>query len=177
MKRQELELVRQGNAEITPDKSLSEIENLWSIICSQYPMNPLLIQGSFYLEFARVDRSELALSCLKEVEHIHQKELVKLENSKKSRPVLLNQDGPIISKSALTQAGFQVIELHTERNHSNVSSLEKYAQQSTLRLPLGHRLHRSYCGGARVPEDTIHMEFGLYVVFKFDGHSSFIVNH
>jgi hypothetical protein len=49
----------------------------------------------------------------------------------------------------------------------NVSALEKFAQQSTLKLPLGHR---GYCGGAKVPEDTRHMEFGLYLIYKLDGY-------
>ena len=49
------------------------------------------------------------------------------------------------------------MELLAERNHTNVSALEKYAQQSTMPLPLGRRLHRNYCGGAKVPKDTIHI--------------------
>ncbi len=178
MKRQELELVRQGHAEITPDKSQAEIQNLWSNISSQYPMNQLLVQGSFYLEFARVDRADLEVfAFLSERGGTYSsKKTGQVKEFKKSTPVLLNQDGTIISKCALTQAGFQVIELHKERNHSNVSALEKYAQQSTLHLHLGHRLHRDYCGGAKVPKDTIHMEFGLYVVFNLNGHSPFVVN-
>ena len=175
LKRQDLELVRQGNAEITPDKSPSEIQNLWSTICSKYPMNQLLFQGSFYLEFARVDRAGLEVfAFLSERGGTYvSKSTGQIKIFKKSRPVLLKQDGTITSKSALTQAGFQVMELHTERNHSNVSALEKYAQQSTLHLPLGRRLHRNYCGGAKVPKDTIHMEFGLYVVFNLNGFHPF----
>lgn len=163
--------------EINPDKSLSEIKNLWSTICSQYPMNQLLTQGSFYLEFARVDRAGLeAFAFLSERGGTYtSKRTGQVKEFKKSRPVLLNQDGTIISKSALTKAGFQVEELYTERNYVNVAALEKIAHQSTLHLPLGHRLHRK-CGGASVPKDTQHMEFGLHVVFNLNGHSPFIVN-
>jgi len=151
LKRQELELVRQGNAEITPDKTFTEIQNLWISICSKYPMNQLLTQGSFYLEFARVDRSKLeAFSFLTERGGSYTSSRTgQVKECKKSRPVLVNQDGTIISEAALKQAGFQVMELHTERNHSNVSALEKYAQESTLHLPLGRRLHRNYCGDAK----------------------------
>jgi hypothetical protein len=58
----------------------------------------------------------------------------------------------------------------------NVAALEKFSQQSTLYLPKGRRLHRDYCGGAKVPVDTRHMEFGLYLIFKLDGFSPFVPN-
>ena len=178
MKRQELELVRQGNAEITPDKSLSEIQNLWSIICSQYPMNQLLIQGSFYLEFARVDRAELEVFAFLSKRGGSYFSLSKGKTVRKgvNRPALLNADSSIIKKSEMFAAGLQVMELHTERNYVNKAALEKLAHQSTFHFPLGHRLYRK-CGGASVPKDTRHMEFGLYVVFNLKGHSPFIVNH
>jgi len=134
LKRQELESVRQGNAEIIPDKTFLEIQNLWSIICSQYPMNQLIIiQGSFYLGFARVDRAELQVfSFMTERGGTYTSKRTGQEKDfKRSRPVLRNQDGTIISKAALKQAGFQVMELLAERNHTNVSALEKYVQQST----------------------------------------------
>ncbi len=178
LKRQQLELLQQGNAKITPEKSFSEIQNLWSSICSQYPMNQLLTHGCFYLEFARVDRAELeAFAFLTErggsyISPSKGKTVRKGVN----RPVLLNADSSIIKKSEMFAAGFQVMELHTERNYLNVAALEKFAHQSTFHLPLGHRLHRK-CGGASVPKDTRHMEFGLYVVFNLNGHSPFIVNH
>jgi hypothetical protein len=66
--------------------------------------------------------------------------------------------------------------LFEERNHLNVAALEKFGQQSTLNLPLGRRLHPDYCGGAKVPEDTRHMCFGLYLIFNLDGHSPFKLN-
>lgn len=54
--------------------------------------------------------------------------------------------------------------LFQERNHLNVAALENHAQQSTLYLPKGRRLHRDYCGGTKVPVDTRHIEFGLYLI-------------
>jgi hypothetical protein len=60
-----------------------------------------------------------------------------------------------------------------ERKHLNIAALEKFGQQSTLHLPIGRRLLRNYCGGAKVPHNTIHMVFGLYVVYKMDGYTPF----
>ena len=178
LKRQELELVRQGNAEITPEKSFSDIKNLWSTICSQYPMNQLLTHGCFYIEFARVDRAASeAFAFLTERGGIYfSSSKGKIVRKGVNKPVLLNADSSLIKKSEMFAAGFQVMELYTERNYVNVAALEKFAHQSTLHLPLGRRLHRK-CGGASVPKDTRHMEFGLYVVFNLNGHSPFIVNH
>ncbi|KAJ3409577.1 hypothetical protein HDV05_004394, partial [Chytridiales sp. JEL 0842] len=125
MKRQELELVRQGYAEITPGKSSAEIQSLWAAICSQSPMKELLISGCFYLEFARVDRAELETFAF----------LTERGGSYQSKTT------GELNEKVLAAAEFQVVCLHKERNHVNVAALEKHAQKSTLSLPLGRRLH------------------------------------
>ena len=173
-----MERIREGDARIAPIKSRLEISRLWDEICLVEPMKSLLLSGCFYLEFARVDRAEQeATNFLTERGgSFLSKTTGEMKVSKKSRPILINSDGSIIKKSQLFAAGFQMICLFEERNHVNVAALEKFAQQSTLELPLGHRLHRDYCGGAKVPEDTRHMEFGLYIIFKLDGYSPFTLN-
>jgi hypothetical protein len=171
----ELERIREGNASIVPIKSRLEISQKWDEICSVEPMKSLLISGCFYLEFARVDRAEQeAANFLTERggSYLSKKTGV-LKVSKKSRPILTHEDGSIIKRTELFAAGFQMMCLFQKRNHLNVAALEKHAQQSTLNLA---SLHRDYCGGAKVPEDTRHMEFGLYIIFKLDGYSPFNLN-
>jgi hypothetical protein len=173
-----LERIRLGDARLSPMKSPVEVSLLWDEICSREPMKSLLISGCFYLEFARVDRVEQeSIAFLTERGGTYySKTTGELKVAKKSRPILTHSDGSIIKKSQLFSAGFQITCLFQERNHVNVAALEKHAQKSTLQLPKGHRLHRDYCGGAKVPEDTRHMCFGLYVIFKMDGYSPFTLN-
>ena len=173
-----MERTRQGDARIVPLKSPLEISQLWDGICSREPMKSLLISGCFYLEFARVDRAQQeATNFLTERGGTYlSKTTGERKVAKKSRPLLTHGNGSIIKRTELFAAGFQMMCLFEERNHVNVAALEKHAQKSTLYLPKGRRLHRDYCGGAKVPVDTRHMEFGLYLIFKLDGFSPFILN-
>lgn len=173
-----MERIREGDAHIAPIKSRSEISQKWDEICSVEPMKSLLISGCFYLEFARVDRAEQeATSFLTERGGTYfSKTTGELKVVKKSRSILTHRDGSIIKRTELFAAGFEMMCLFQERNHVNVAALEKFAQQSTLYPPKGRRLHRDYCGGAKVPVDTRHMEFGLYIIFKLNGYSPFNLN-
>jgi hypothetical protein len=44
--------------------------------------------------------------------------------------------------------------------------LKSMPKKQLAYLPVGRRLHRDYWGGAKVPDDTRHMEFGLYLFSK-----------
>jgi hypothetical protein len=67
--------------------------------------------------------------------------------------------------------------IHTLRIVPYISQLPwRNMLSNQLNRPLGRRLHRNYCGGVKVPKDTDHMEFGLYVVFNLCGHSPFVHN-
>jgi hypothetical protein len=141
-------------------------------------MKSLLVSGCFYLEFARTDRAEQEATAFltERGGTYYSKTTGELKQAKKSRPVLTHSDGSIIKRTELFAAGFQVTCLCQERNHLNIAALEKFGQQSTLHLPIDRRLHRNYCGGAKVPHSTIHMVFGLYVVYNMDGYTPFSLN-
>jgi hypothetical protein len=127
LKRKNLELVLQGLAEITPDKS--HFRNSMSVghYLFQSPRKDLLTSGSFYLEFAPVDRakSDAFAFLTKRGGSNISKSTAELDLAEKSRPILLNQDGTTIKKSALVAAGFQVVCLHKERTPINIAAVEE----------------------------------------------------
>ena len=155
-----------GKVEGSKTKSDEEIKGLWEKICSEEPMKSLLLEGAFYIAFARRDRAK------------EEPTMFTQNRGPKgaSNPVLTHEDGTTISKSKLLEKGFKIKELHHERNCLNVAKLEVLAHRETWTLGLGRRLHRR-CGGVpAIPADKQFMEYGLYLVYNTNGYAPFRLN-
>ena len=145
-------------------------EPLASLTQSQSP-------GCFYIFFTRTDRLGVERTAfLTQRGGSYSSSSGAQIIQKASRPVLTHQDGTLISPSELWDSGFQLATIHESRNPTISAAIEKLLHQSTLHLPLGQRLHRNYCGGAKWKPDVAHMMFGVYIVFNHLGHRLFIVN-
>jgi hypothetical protein len=155
-----------GKVKASNPKTDEEIKGLWEKICSEEPMKSLLLQGAFYIAFARRDRADVEPTMF----------LHKRGAKGASNPVLTHEDGTTIKKKELLDAGFQIKELHWENNCLNVEKLEAFAHRQTWDLGLGRRLNRR-CGGVpAIPADEQFMEYGLYLVYNTNGYATFRLN-
>ena len=145
-------------------------EEAQDILSSEPFLSVLKSKGAFYIHFARSDRKDLEKTAfLTERGGVSTKRKKRNQDSKKSRPILLKSDGTVIKPPELWNAGFLYTTLREGRNPTRYSALEKVLHQKTLHLPLGQRLHRDYCGGAKIRKDSLHMTYGVYLTYHPDG--------
>ena len=163
IKKAAMDLVRQEIIHIPPNWTHEEVEFETCRLLQLEPLKSLTAingRGTFYTLFARRDRRERESSAFT-TERGGVSKRKRNQDSKRSRPVILKQDGTIIRPIELWNSGFLVKTLHEGFNPTRSAALEKMLQQKTLHLPLGRRLHRNYCGGAKIRKDSLHMSYGV----------------
>ena len=100
--------------------------------------------------------------------------------AKKSRPVLLNQDGTTIAscKTFYESGNFRVHTIFEARNPVNSYKIEKRLQQMCVEwdVPLGMRLFRDYMGGAKWEDDSAACVFGVYISISYSGYAPYKLN-
>ena len=171
-----MEELRRTNTTIPPTWTEDEVETKANAILESEPMRSLMREGgegSFYILFAREDRHhEERHSFLTPRGGKSKRRLTRGQTSKRSRPILLKQDGGFISPSDLWgSSGFLFATLDEGRNPINYIALEKRLHEKTKHLPLGRRLHRK-CGGGHYKADAVAMKYGVYLTYHPDGYPS-----
>ncbi len=142
-------------------------------ILAAEPLSSMLAKNSsaaFYIFFSRRDRVNQERTAF-----LTSRGGARGVDTKKSRPILLTSTGEIISPKSLIDLGWKMETLYEARNPVNAAQIEKLLHQRTLYLPLGRRLHRNYCGGAKWSKDSVHMVFGVYVIYNDEGYAPFML--
>jgi hypothetical protein len=182
-----------GNISIAPFQTQTQIDTLCNQLLSQPLFASLLSQvspGCFYIYFTESSRRETeSTGFITPRGGSHKsKSKRRVVKAKASRPVLLKPDGSFLKASELHNDGWIISTLFEERyvvtfvsnnmyrNWANVASVERTLQKKTMYIPIGRRLHRNFCGGAKVKEQDRHMRFVVYLMCNKKGFGNLLLD-